>query len=283
MTTTKLSRLFNLFLVVVATFAIVAARGFASETTLREPLAQAAQMQSVPRLSTRQLEEENEPLRRVLHDSPSNPHQFEGKRLAILTTDGVESIELSANRDYFRKRGAVVDIVAPRLPKIDRRLGVQYPLEREHNILTVRYMENADWVKIDRFTDEAENFDYDAVIIAGGAWNPDSLRIDPGTLSFVRTMADKGKVIAAICHGPLVLINAGLLVGKNATSTWNVQEDLKNAGARVSDVPVVVDGKIITSRHPIDLPQFLQAIGEALHTRGGSAAHAVQPPVRKNG
>jgi len=218
----------------------------------------------VPSLSTAQLMSENEGLRKLFTEPPSDSRQFQGKRIAILTTDGVEAIELQANRDYFKNRGAEVEIVAPHMPEYPAKFGVQYPLQRQTQILTVRFMENADWVKIDRFVEDAEKQDYDAIIIAGGTWNPDSLRIDPNALAFVKKMNDHGKVIAAICHGPLVLVNAGLLKGRSATATWNVQEDLKNAGAQVKDVAVVVDGNLITSRHPIDLPDFLAAIGEAL-------------------
>jgi protease I len=141
---------------------------------------------------------------------------------------------------------------------------VQYPAQRKTHILTVRFFENASWVKIDKFLDEADPATYDAVVIPGGAWNPDSLRNDPKVLEFVKTVYDAGRVTAAICHGPLVFVNAGIIKGKKATSYWNVQIDIKNAGAEVSDEAVVVDGNMITSRFPYDLPQFVRAIEKSL-------------------
>lgn len=226
---------------------------------------------AVPRLDVIQLMEggapENEALKRFLLSAPANSASLAGKRIALLSTDGVEEIELTGTVQALRARGAQVEIVAPRYQPLPRRLGVQYPAQRATHILTARFMETATWVKIDRFLGDVQADRYDAVVIGGGAWNPDTLRLDANALTLLKDATAAGKVVAAICHGPLVLVNAGLLKGKHATSYWNVQLDLKNAGALVEDSPVVVDGKLITSRFPTDLPQFVTAIESALQVR----------------
>lgn len=223
---------------------------------------------AVPKLNTTLLlnggAPENEELKRFLTTPPANPNSLAGKRIAVLSTDGVEEIELTGPLKLLRERGAKVDLVAPRLTALPKKFGVEYPSQRNTHILTVRFFEIASWVKIDRFVDEVSPQDYDAVVIPGGAWNPDSLRNDPKVLEFVKAVNDAGKVMAAICHGPLVFVNAGIIKGKKATAYWNVQTDIKNAGAEVLDQPVVVDGKFITSRFPFDIPQFIQAIEQSL-------------------
>jgi protease I len=243
---------------VFTAFAATGALGAASPAS--EPL--------VPTLDTTLLTtaatQENARLGAFLDAKPQDPQALAGKRIALLTTDGVESIELTAQLKYFRDRGASIDVVAPKFTPPEAKWGLAYPSERRGHILTVRYMDNAQWVKIDRYLESVTPDDYDAVIIAGGTWNPDTLRILPQALDFVRGMAAAGKVTAAICHGPLVFVNAGLLKGKVATATWNVQLDIQNAGAKLVDAPVAVDGKLITSRHPLDLPDFLPAIEGAL-------------------
>jgi len=102
--------------------------------------------------------------------------------------------------------------------------------------------------------------DYDAVFIPGGAWNPDNLRYDKDVIKFIQDFNKSGKLIAAICHAPVVLASADILKGRKLTGYWNIQIDLKNAGGIVSDQPVVVDANIITSRHPIDVADFSKAV-----------------------
>ena len=153
-----------------------------------------------------------------------------------------------------------VELVAPRRPQLPQQYGVQYPEQRKTHILTAKFMEHASWVRIDKFIDQVKATSYDAVYIPGGAWNPDSLRNDPAAVKLVQEFSDAGRIISAICHGPLVLVSAGLLKGRTATSYWAVQIDLKNAGATVEDKPVVEDGNLVTSRYPYDLPQFLDTV-----------------------
>lgn len=189
-----------------------------------------------------------------------------GKRVAIITTDGVEEVEITFMYELLRERGARVDVVSPRAPEYPSQFAVEVPPIRDTHILTVHYMENAGWMKIDRFMDEVSADEYDAVIVPGGAWNPDGLRADQHALDFLRAMNDRKKTVAAVCHGPQVLINAGLVNGREVTSWWSMQIDLTNAGGTVRDEAVVVDGNLVTSRAPIDLADFLDAVVTRLQT-----------------
>ena len=224
-----------------------------------------------PRISTAMLlsAPENADLRALIVVPPENARQFAGRTIAVVATDGVEEIELTATLGFFRARGATVHLIAPPRPSYPAHFGVQIPEVRETHILTIRYMENGGWVRFDRTIDQARAADYDAVIIPGGAWNPDTLRADQAVLGFVRSMAAANKPVAAICHGPWVLGDAGLLQGRRATSWWSMQRDIAGAGGTFVDAPVVVDRNVITSRAPIDLPEFLRAVGEAVAARRG--------------
>mgnify|MGYP001793561174 CR=1 FL=1 len=185
-----------------------------------------------------------------------------------MTTDGVEEVELTFMYELLKERGASVELVAPKAPEYPSRFAVQVPAIRETHILTVHYMENSGWMKIDTYLDDASPLDYDAVIIPGGAWNPDTLRGNEQALDFIKEMDGQQKLVASICHGPQVLINAGLVDGKKVTSWWSMQVDLTNAGGEVLDQPVVVDGNLITSRAPIDLADFLDAVIQKLQLSG---------------
>jgi len=125
-------------------------------------------------------------------------------------------------------------------------------------------MENAGWVKIDRFLGEAKASEYDAVVVPGGAWNPDALRASPEAQAFAAEALSGGKSLFAICHGPQLLISAGLLRGRKMTGFWSIQVDLRNAGATVTDEPCVVDGNLITGRFPFDLPRCLGTLEKQL-------------------
>jgi protease I len=223
----------------------------------------------VPRVSTAMIlaQQENRALRELLTSLPKDAQEFRGKRIAVVTADGVEEIELKATLRYFRDRGAQVDIIAPPKPAFPDQYGVQMPAIRSTHILTIRHMENAGWVKFDKLIGEVDASNYEAVIIPGGAWNPDSLRADPAVLAFVQAMSSKNAVVASLCHGPWVLGDAGLLRGKRATAWFAMKRDIEGAGATYVDEPVVIDGRLITPRGPVDLAHFLTAIGKALHTR----------------
>jgi protease I len=163
-----------------------------------------------------------------------------GRRVAILVCDGFEQVELAQPRTDFEDDGAETDIVSPATK-------------------TVRAWKSTDWgrpMKVDVPLDSAQVGQYDALLLPGGVINADKLRLNPRAISFVREFATSGKPIAAICHGPWMLIDAGLVHGKRMTSWPSLRTDLRNAGANWVDEEVVVDGQLITSRKVADLPAF---------------------------
>lgn len=190
----------------------------------------------------------------------ADPNLLKGKRIAILSTDGVEEVELTFIYELLKERGATVDLIAPKAPNYPSQFAVQVPAIRETHILVSHYMDNAGWMKIDKFIEDVNPNQYDAVLLPGGAWNPDALRVNEPSLKFLKAMNDDNKLVGAICHGPQTLINAELVKGRKLTSWWSMQIDLTNAGGTVLDQPVVVDGNLITSRAPIDLADFLDAV-----------------------
>ena len=233
---------------------------FLSESIALSASTSAASM--VPSLNANQLlafdGEQNRALLQYLQNSHSDG-RMSGRRIAIVATDGVEEIELTTPYKKLKERGAQVDLVSTRRQGFPE-FGIQMPPTRETHILTIRFMENAGWFPIDRFIDEVSCEEYDAVIVPGGAWNPDLLRGNQKVLEFIQQMEAAKKLVAAICHGPQVLISAEVVSGKKATIWWMSMIDLKNAGAEVIDQPVVVDERLITSRGPLDLPDFIEAI-----------------------
>jgi protease I len=221
---------------------------------------------SFPRISAAQLlnAPENKSLKELWTEAPTNESVFANKKIAVISTDGVEEIELTTILHYFKSRGALVDLVSPKKPSYPAYLGLQIPEQRATHILTIRYIETAGWVAFDKTLDDVTASEYDVFIIPGGGWNPDALRADPKVTGLIRKAAEAGKIVAAICHGPWVLSDAGVLKGKRATAWWSTRPDLENAGATYLDEPVVVDGKFVTSRAPIDLAPFVHAITDLL-------------------
>jgi protease I len=172
--------------------------------------------------------------------------RLEGLSVAILATDGFEQSELLEPRKALDDAGADTWIVSP---KDDR----------------IRGWNHGDWgetVQVDLPLDRADAARFDALVLPGGVMNPDRLRIDPRAVDFVRAFHDAGKPIAAICHGPWTLIEAGVVQDRRLTSWPSLETDLRNAGAEWTDAPVVRDGLLVTSRKPDDLPQFNRAIVE---------------------
>ncbi len=201
----------------------------------------------------------NTKLKNKLLESP-NPNLLKGKKIAILSTDGVEEVELTFLYLLLKERGAETHLVSPKAPDYPSQFAVQVPAIRSTHILTSHYMDNAGWMKIDKFVEDVKAEDYDAVLLPGGAWNPDALRANKPSLDFLNAMNKQNKLIGAICHGSQTLISANLVKGKKITSWWSMQIDLSNAGGIVLDLPVVIDGNLITSRAPIDLADFVDAI-----------------------
>ena len=206
----------------------------------------------------------NRELNHFLFDPPSNPNLLKGKRIAICCTNGVEEVEILGSMRWLTEHGATVHIVAPRIGEFPPSLGLRFPAIAATHVMAIRLMENAGWLKIDRYTDEAKAGDYDAVLLPGGCWNPDALRMDEHARGFVRAMHEAGKPTCAICHGQWVMVSAKILRGKRATAVWNIQIDLENAGATVLDEPCVVDGNLITARFPYDLPRLIKAMVKQL-------------------
>lgn len=170
--------------------------------------------------------------------------KLEGHRVALLATDGFEQVELTGPLKALEKAGATVEILSLHRGKI-RGNNLFLPGKR---------------VKVSRLIKGAEPQRYDALLIPGGHINPDLLRVSPDVLRFVSEMDRAGKPIATLCHGPWVLISAGLARGRHMTSWPNIKEDLRNAGVKWSDEPVVRDRNLLTSRGPHDLRAFEKAM-----------------------
>src|SRR3984893_6143878 len=219
---------------------------------------------SVPKLSNAQMLDapENSAIRDIWLLPPGNPNLHAGRKVAVVATDGVEEIELTTVMHYFRSCGAHLDLIAPKKPAYPDYLGLQIPVVRETHILTINFVATSGWIKFDRHLEDASAKDYDVVIVPGGVWNPDTLRNDANAIGFVQAAAAAGKIVAAICHGPWVLSDAGVTRGKRATGWWSIKPDLENAGATFIDEPAITDGKIVTARAPLDLAAFVHAIDE---------------------
>ncbi|AKC85473.1 type 1 glutamine amidotransferase domain-containing protein [Pseudoxanthomonas suwonensis] len=183
-----------------------------------------------------------------------------GKRVAILASDGFEESELLEPMRALREHGAEVDVVSPESGPIQG----------------FRHFDKGQTVRVDRDVAEAQASDYDALVIPGGLFNPDALRHDEDAIRFTRGFFEAGKPVGAICHGPWVLVDAGVVESRELTSVPNIHRDLENAGARWVDREVVVDQGLVTSRTPKDLPAFcarlVEEIGEGRHA--GQAASA---------
>lgn len=163
-----------------------------------------------------------------------------GQKVAILVTNGFEQVELTEPREALEGAGAQVDIVAP-------------------HSRSVKGWKHTDWgdnFPVDVELAKARPEAYQALVLPGGVMNPDSLRIDEDAIAFIRHFVSEGKPIAAICHGPWPLIEAGAVSGRMMTSYRSIRSDLNNAGAYWVDEPVVVDRGLVTSRHPGDLRVF---------------------------
>lgn len=202
----------------------------------------------------------NEALRSFFFTPVRDTTALKGKRVAVLVADGFEEIELLGPVWYLKQLGAKVEIVAPKYNPAPERYGLVYPEMAKTHIMAIQYLQPVGWVKFDRTADQIKVSDYDAVFIPGGAWNPDNLRNDKDVIRFIQDFNKSGKLIAAICHAPVVLASADILKGRKLTGYWNIQIDLKNAGGTVLEQPVVTDGNLITSRHPIDVADFSRAV-----------------------
>jgi protease I len=165
---------------------------------------------------------------------------IKGKRVAFLATDGVEEVEYTEPRKAVENAGGTAELVSI----------------SEGEIQAVNHMDKAGTYPVDRQAKDANVGDYDALVLPGGVANPDFLRADPDAVRFVREFVASGKPVAAICHGPWTLVEADAVRGKTLTSWPSLHTDLTNAGATWVDEEVHVDGALVTSRKPDDLPAF---------------------------
>lgn len=187
----------------------------------------------------------------------ADPTALAGRRVALLAAHGFEEIEATYPIRHLTARGARVDVITP-----DWITG---------RVMAVQFLKPSIWVPVTARISDAKVEDYDAVVVPGGAWNPIIMRTDAKVLDFLRAANQRGLLIASVCHGPQVLINAGLVKGKTLTGVADIRADLRNAGGKVvEDQPAVIDGNLITSRDPNDMAQFAQAIETALKARARS-------------
>jgi len=185
-----------------------------------------------------------------------------GRKVAILVADGFEQVEMVEPRNALESAGAETTLISPETDK-------------------VKGWEHTRWgneFAVDIPLDQAHAEDYDALLLPGGVMNPDHLRVNPRAVQFVKSFVDSGKPVAAICHGPWTLVEAGVVRGRKLTSYPSIKTDLINAGAQWVDQEVVVDQGLITSRKPDDIPAFnrkmIEEFGEGIHTHRSEAARS---------
>lgn len=177
-------------------------------------------------------------------------------KILILATDGFEYSELTEPKKTLEERGATVILASPKLDPIEGESGG----------------ESKGTVKPDATLNDVEAGDFDALMLPGGQRNPDSLRLEEDAVALVEAFAGAGKPIAAICHGPWLLVEADIVKDKTVTSWPSIRTDLRNAGGNVVDQEVAVDGNIITSRNPDDIPAFTEALIAAIEGEAARAA-----------
>ena len=192
----------------------------------------------------------------------ANTPSLSGKRVAILATDGVEQVELTEPRKALDAAGARTMVVSP----------------KSGSIKGWNHTNWGDPIKVDVTLDKTSPDDYDALLLPGGVMNPDHLRMNQQAVNFVRAFFEAGKPVAAICHGPWLLVEADAVRGRNVTSWPSLQTDLRNAGAHWTDSQVVTDHGLVTSRKPDDIPAFdkkmIEEFAEGVHEEQRASVHA---------
>lgn len=183
-----------------------------------------------------------------------------GINIAILVTDGFEQVELTGPREALENAGATTRIVSSRHGKVQ---GFNHDIK-------------ADQFDVDLTFEEAASEDFDAVLLPGGVLNSDQIRVIPEAQRIVQDMHEDGKPIAVICHGAWLLVSSGLVNGRTMTSWPTLQDDIRNAGGRWVDQEVAVDGNLVSSRKPSDIPKFNQALIDLLKQRVNASLHGSQ-------
>jgi protease I len=189
--------------------------------------------------------------------------KLQGKKIAIVATDGFEQVELTEPKKALEAAGAKVDVISP----------------KPGEIKGWKFTDWGDRIKVDKTLDDAKPTDYDGLVLPGGQINPDKLRIEPKAVAFVTEFFNSGKPIGAICHGPWMLVEAGVVKKKTLTSWPSVRTDIRNAGGHWVDEEVVTDGNLTTSRNPDDIPAFSKRLIQEFSQ--GKQAHATQQEPAK--
>jgi protease I len=184
----------------------------------------------------------------MMEQAPSKPLQ--GKRVAMLMTDGVEQIEYTSPRSYLEERGATVVLLSPK--------------DAGEEVQGFNHLQPGDRFKVEMNVRDARPAEFDALVLPGGVANPDNLRMSHEAIDFIRGFDVEDKLVGAICHGPWTLIDAGIATAKHMTSWPSLKRDLINAGAEWTDDEVVIDARLVTSRKPDDLPAFNDALAKEL-------------------
>jgi protease I len=181
---------------------------------------------------------------------------LQGKRVAMLMTDGVEQIEYTSPRSYLEERGATVVLLSPK--------------NAGEEVQGFNHLQPADKFRVEMNVRDANPADFDALVLPGGVANPDNLRMSKESIDFIRGFDVEDKPVGAICHGPWTLIDAGIATAKHMTSWPSLKRDLTNAGAEWTDDEVVIDARLVTSRKPDDLPAFNDALVKELMMAPGT-------------
>lgn len=171
-----------------------------------------------------------------------------GLKVAILATDGFEQVELTEPRKALDQAGAQTKVVSPK--------------SKGEEIRGWKFKEWGDSVKVDESLDQARPEHFDALFLPGGVMNPDKLRMEPRAVAFVKAFFESRKPVAAICHGPWTIIEAGQAKGRRIASWPSIKTDLRNAGAEWADSEAVTDGNLVSARKPDDIPAFNRAMIE---------------------
>lgn len=184
-----------------------------------------------------------------------------GKKVAILTENGFEEVELTSPMNALEAAGVQVTVISPKEGKVKAWNHDHWSIE----------------VTVDQALDKAKPEDFDMLVLPGGVMNPDKLRTNKAAVAFAQHFIEQGKPLAAICHGPQLLIETGMLEGRNMTSYPSLQTDLENAGVIWEDKEVVVDNGLVTSRSPEDLDAFnkkmIEELSEGRHATTGQFTH----------
>lgn len=197
-------------------------------------------------------------------NDPRRDNHIAGCTIGILAVDGFEQAELAEPREALQRAGAITRIVS----------------KKPGRIQGYHHHDKADCFDVDKTFDEVDANEFDALLLPGGALNADEIRMIPGAQKIVQAAQQAGKPIAVICHGPWLLISSGLARGRTLTSWPTLQDDLRNAGAQWIDQEVVIDGNLVSSRKPDDIPAFNKAFLDVLNTHVEGNVSGKQDEVR---